>query len=297
MATNQKPMPFVSYSQNFEDVMLWRALKSINNGSYIDIGAQHPVVDSVSMAFYERGWRGVHFEPNSQYADELRKVRPDEPVYAEVIGASEGTISFYEIRDTGLSTCDKVLADLYAAKGLRHTVATKKVSTLDSVFDRFGPRDIHWLKIDAEGFEQQVLEGWRNSVARPWIIVVESVCPDSHEDRSREWQGLLIRKDYSPVYFDGLNRYYLHRDHADLAGFFAIPPNVLDNFCLSELSFSFLCQRVRNDWAVRLAEVESQHRNEVKSLREQLISMQNSASWRITTPLRKLHSALKGRRS
>jgi hypothetical protein len=82
-----------------------------------------------------------------------------------------------------------------------------------------------------------------------------------------------------------------------LAGFFAIPPNVLDNFCLSELSFSFLCPRVRNDWAVRLAEVESQHRNEVKSLREQLISMQNSASWRITTPLRKLHSALKGRRS
>ena len=55
-------MTFISYAQNFEDVMLWRALKHINNGFYIDIGANDPVVDSVSLAFYENGWRGVHVE-------------------------------------------------------------------------------------------------------------------------------------------------------------------------------------------------------------------------------------------
>ena len=49
----------ISYAQNFEDVMLWRALKHVERGFYIDIGAQDPVVDSVSLAFYEQGWRGV----------------------------------------------------------------------------------------------------------------------------------------------------------------------------------------------------------------------------------------------
>ena len=32
-------MSFISYAQNFEDVMLWRALKHISEGFYIDIGA------------------------------------------------------------------------------------------------------------------------------------------------------------------------------------------------------------------------------------------------------------------
>ena len=53
-------MSIVSYAQNFEDVMLWRALGKVENGFYIDIGAQHPVIDSVSKAFYDNGWRGIH---------------------------------------------------------------------------------------------------------------------------------------------------------------------------------------------------------------------------------------------
>ena len=46
----------ISYAQNFEDVMRWRALKDVKNGFYIDIGAQDPIVDSVSLFFFERGW-------------------------------------------------------------------------------------------------------------------------------------------------------------------------------------------------------------------------------------------------
>ena len=55
-------MTFVSYAQNFEDVMLWRALSDVKQGHYIDIGAQDPVINSVSLAFYEAGWRGIHVE-------------------------------------------------------------------------------------------------------------------------------------------------------------------------------------------------------------------------------------------
>ena len=55
-------MKFVSYAQNFEDVMLWRALKHIKQGCYIDVGAQDPIHDSVSKVFYEHGWRGIHIE-------------------------------------------------------------------------------------------------------------------------------------------------------------------------------------------------------------------------------------------
>jgi len=32
-------MTFISYAQNFEDVMLYRTLKHIEKGFYIDVGA------------------------------------------------------------------------------------------------------------------------------------------------------------------------------------------------------------------------------------------------------------------
>jgi hypothetical protein len=71
---------FTSYAQNFEDVMLRRALQNVARGFYIDVGAQDPIVDSVSMGFYEEGWRGVHVEPVAAYAAKLRAQRPDEIV-------------------------------------------------------------------------------------------------------------------------------------------------------------------------------------------------------------------------
>ena len=44
-------MTFISYAQNFEDVMLRRVLKHVENGFYIDVGAQDPSADSVTKLF------------------------------------------------------------------------------------------------------------------------------------------------------------------------------------------------------------------------------------------------------
>jgi len=61
-------MTFVSYAQNYEDVMLWRALKHIENGFYIDVGAAWPSEHSVTKLFYDEGWRGINIEPNLEFS-------------------------------------------------------------------------------------------------------------------------------------------------------------------------------------------------------------------------------------
>ena len=40
-------MAFRSYAQNFEDLMLYRALGKVERDFYIDIGAQHPEIEAV----------------------------------------------------------------------------------------------------------------------------------------------------------------------------------------------------------------------------------------------------------
>ena len=101
---------FISYAQNFEDVMLWRALRHVEGGRYIDIGAQDPNIDSVSLAFYKLGWRGVHVEPIPVYAEALRLSRPDETVIEAAVNNRQGAIEFFEVPNTGLSTGDPGIA-------------------------------------------------------------------------------------------------------------------------------------------------------------------------------------------
>ena len=56
--------PIVSYSQNAEDVRLWRVFRTIENGFYVDVGAADPYVDSVTHLFYKHGWSGINVEPS-----------------------------------------------------------------------------------------------------------------------------------------------------------------------------------------------------------------------------------------
>lgn len=226
----------VSYAQNFEDVILWRALKHIERGFYIDIGAQDPVSTSVSLAFYEMGWRGVHVEPNAVYAKKLRLARSDEDVLEAAIGLHDGQVDFFEIADSGLSTGDRVIARAHEARGWNIVRRQVPCVRLSSVLDNYADRDIHWLKIDVEGMEEAVIESWRPSQVRPWILVVESTLPNSQTESHHDWEAMVISIGYNFVYFDGLNRFYVSTDHQELVASFGPGPNLFDEFKLADTS-------------------------------------------------------------
>ena len=226
-------MTFISYAQNFEDVMLWRALKHVEKGFYVDVGAQDPVVDSVSLAFYERGWRGVHIEPTPHYAERLREQRPDELVIQAAVGAAAGTIVFFEVPGTGLSTGDPEIAKRHHKEGFEVRETAVPCLTITQALKPYIDRQIHWMKIDIEGFERQVIEGWDGENIRPWVLVIESTAPLTTEENYGNWEFMILERGYESVYFDGLNRYYVSTGHRELLEKFDRPPNLFDDFTLS----------------------------------------------------------------
>jgi methyltransferase FkbM-like protein len=83
---------FESYAQNAEDVVLQRALRGVGEGRYIDVGANDPRADSVSMAFYARSWSGITVEPDPQCAALQRAQRPrDQLIEAATTAKDNGT--------------------------------------------------------------------------------------------------------------------------------------------------------------------------------------------------------------
>lgn len=230
-------MAFVSYAQNFEDVMLWRALKHVENGRYIDIGASDPLVNSVSLAFHQHGWRGLHVEPIDVHADALRAARPGDVVLKVALGETKGTASFFVVSDgIGMSTCVSEIADSYSAAGLKVVQTSVPCVRLRDLFDEHVDGEVHWMKIDVEGFEGKVIRSWPPSPVRPWIVVVESTRPMTQIPAHTEWENELLGLGYRFAYFDGLNRFYISDAHPELAASFICGPNFFDQFVISPWS-------------------------------------------------------------
>ncbi len=239
-------MSIISYSQNFEDVILSRALENISIGYYIDIGAHHPVIDSVSKTFYDKGWRGIHVEPTEKYANLLRENRPDETVIQSVVASTPGIVRFYEIPNTRLSNaCHDIATEHQKKLGYPVSKSLLMAITLDNILELATSEMIHWLKIDVEGYEREVLQGWQTSTVRTWIVVIESTYPNTTQDTFQNWEMLILAKDYELVYRDGLNRYYLHKTQKDRRPYFELPPNIFDDFQFSGESSSMTSYLVR----------------------------------------------------
>jgi FkbM family methyltransferase len=259
-------MIFISYAQNQEDVMLYRALCDVKQGFYIDVGAQDPVIDSVTKAFYDRGWHGINIEPNEEYFHNLQAERPHDLNLATAVGSKAGVIGFYEVAHTGLSTTDAGYARRHSEAGYQIQHREVPCTTLDRICADFGVATVHFLKIDVEGSERAVLEGFSFERIRPWLVVVEATEPNSDHEVYVRWEDLLVSRGYRFVYFDGLNRFYTAEEHADLAGHFSRPPNWFDQYVSYEL------WRVRNE----LQEVQAAERNAlINSLNHMLAEVQS----------------------
>jgi FkbM family methyltransferase len=273
-------MTFISYSQNFEDVMLWRALSSVRRGCYIDVGAHHPTDGSVTRAFYDRGWSGVNVEPIPEPFNLLNEARPRDINLQICVGNFSGEIEIFDILPSGLATVKPGIAKENKRAGHSVTVRKVPVHTLEEVCDKHIKDQIHFLKIDVEGYEYEVLLGANFEKHRPWILVIESTYPNTQIENYSTWESIVTNAAYQFVYFDGLNRFYVAAEHVGLATHFYVPPNFFDDFALSST-----CYLSRNVFAdVQSAEIK------IVQIREQVDAMKRSRSWRYTALLRHAES-------
>ena len=311
--------PFVSYAQNAEDVVLWRALHAVTPGRYVEVGANDPKTHSISKAFYDRGWTGIEIEPVPAFAERFREARPNDIVVEAAITSRDvDEVTLHLIPDSGLSTLREDVGAEHARSGWAVQEVSVPARRLDSVLsEHLSDGDaVHFMVIDTEGAEREVLTSIDLSVWRPWVLVIEATAPMSDERTHEAWESLVLESGYTFCLFDGLSRWYVADEHAELLPAIDHPACVLDPWttratyeaqqqvaALTADNETLLQQlimwrgQVLTRWAeAATAAVYSPGAGGVSShesarLRAELEAMQKTVSWRVTAPLRDARSA------
>lgn len=199
------PHAFRTYAQYHEDIILLALLSDVEEGFYIDVGANYPTVDSVTKLFYERGWKGINIEPIPSLFKQLKEQRPDDINLQLGIGDKHAELTFYE--NENIPGHSSFKSSPQGGSGGKIKSYKVPILTLEEVFDTHAAStQVHFLKIDVEGFEKEVIAGANWSKYRPEVICVES------NHRLDSWQDILLTNNYKLFINDGLNEYYVARE-------------------------------------------------------------------------------------
>ena len=287
--------PFISYAQNREDVLLNRALRNIETGTYVEVGANHPEILSITKAFSDKGWSGLLVEPDPEFAELLRRERPRDIVEQLAVSDADGTLTLHVFEGTGLSTTVDSISSGHEASGRTANDIEVISKTLSSVLTAagFDSRPVHFMSIDTEGAELAVLQGVDFTKHRPWILVVESTFPLTTEQVYLAWEPLVLEAGYRFCLFDGLSRYYLAEEQAvDLAASLSYPVCVFDEF--DSIERTRMLERLR----LQALQLESLSHdvfsltNDLEHTRSEINRLLTTVSWRATAPLRILRRAV-----
>ena len=155
------------------------AMNGVERPLAIDIGAHEGQSASAILREFPKA-RVLSIEPSPQTFTRLQTLASQDgfECFNLAIGEAEGTL---DINCFEKSQCNSLLPPaparhpVLAALGLPATVVRVPVTTLDSFMQKRGlaAAEVHYLKVDVQGFEDRVLRGAQSTLAQTRHVMIE----------------------------------------------------------------------------------------------------------------------------
>jgi hypothetical protein len=173
--TDSYPRP--SYSLEGSDLIAASLLRRVTQGRYIDVGANHPIVQNNTRYFYERGWSGLAIDGNRGFEKDWREHRPRDIFVPALVSSEIKDVEFLIYPDHTMSTIDAEQAARYSSRheGRQIQREVRKTTTLHDLKQRYLDQgEVHLLSVDVEGEDLNCLVGARLDLWTPGVIIVET---------------------------------------------------------------------------------------------------------------------------
>jgi hypothetical protein len=194
----------LSYSQEGEDLVLYRFFEHKKAGFYIDVGAHHPMRFSNTYKFYQLGWNGINIDPLPGSMNEFNRIRErDINLEIPISNDTSKNLTYYMFDEPALNTFDEPLA-LLRDKETSYNIIKKiaiKPFKLSEILDINLPSDVEidFLSIDVEGLDMEVLCSNNWEKYRPNYVISESLVTNLVEDINSPMTLYLTDRGYSLV--------------------------------------------------------------------------------------------------
>ncbi len=170
----------LTYSQYGEDLIVDRALRNlgITRPTYLDVGAYRARDLSNTALFYRRGLSGVCVEPDPDLFELLqRSRRRDRCLNVGVAGGPRDSADFYVMSVRALNTFSRDVAMRLEASGecVVEKVVQLPLMTLNEIIAAHFERVPHFLSVDVEDLDLEVLTALDLEASRPAVICVETL--------------------------------------------------------------------------------------------------------------------------
>ena len=186
----------ISHSQYQQDILALKIFENISEGFFVEFGAADGISGSNSFLLEEFGWKGILSEPARSYWSAIQKNRSALLDKRAVYSKSGESLTFIELGL--LSTISDFNGLDEHSNGrekseIRYEVPT--VSLNDLLRDAKCPTQIHYMSIDTEGSEFEILSKFNFS---EWKVIFLSIEHNNniYRERIRE---LMYANDYSRV--------------------------------------------------------------------------------------------------
>lgn len=212
---------FTSFSQCGEDMAvryLCKALGIIESSvTYIDIGANHPKVNSNTYYFYTRGARGVLVEPNKDLLPLLTLERPEDTLLNCCVDLEDGKVVelFKANLDGGLSTINADIKEnvLKENEEIKFELDSQVTTmTANNIIENILGCTPDLISLDVEGNEMRVLNSIDFDKYRPKFFIIEMIDYSTQVlgvEKNSEIFNFMISKGYTEYCFNGVNSIFV----------------------------------------------------------------------------------------
>jgi len=184
------------FSQCGEDLIIekvWNHYFEGAIGTYLDVGAFHPINYSNTWNLYKKGWRGINIDANAQAIERFNQIRPEDKNLCAAIGKEGVELLYCSYRSPAtnrLITQGEATINFFGEEPKSITpVQCRSLTTI--LNDSLSPENtIDLMTLDCEGHETEILQALDWNRYRPKLIALEC----SHE--SKKLHSFLIEKGY-----------------------------------------------------------------------------------------------------
>ena len=203
----------ISYSLNAVDLIIDYIFKDKYIGTYVDVGAQHPISNNNTYLLFKRGWNGINIDLDRKNIDLFNISRPNDINLNYAISDMKGDRFYFYHESSPINTLNKKV------KNTKRNIVNEKINTftLNNVFKKINfDKNIDYLNIDVEGYEDKVLSGFDINKYKPSVVSVEylDLKMKKLEFKNNNLDNLLNSNIYK--YFNDNNYYFVNWLHGDL---------------------------------------------------------------------------------